>query len=259
MGICESSHDKKSINDKQNIIEKYKNNEEENSNNNETHHSSSSQKDNQNNINQKNNKEFPDLAKYERSFNNGGKKSEYSQFNKTPSVFSSGLTEEEVIIRGEINKNCKNKEEDFDNNSFKKLVKNNGGIIINNMDNRSNICSIRDENLMMDFEAISEIKSKHPISVNNQNIFTNLRASGRSLHLIKSAMSENNNNRITPNMQNNNYYKNLRDSFKINSSMQDNYAYLSIPKVDEPLPDIDEISTGSPLIIGGKRNSLISE
>ena len=69
----------------------------------------------------------PRLDRYERSF---GKKSETSQYNNTKSEFSSNLTEEEIIIKGEINKNCPNKEKDFDNNSFKKLIKNNGGIIL---------------------------------------------------------------------------------------------------------------------------------
>jgi hypothetical protein len=251
MGICESSHEKKSINDMPNP-EKKKNNEDENSNNKETHHSSSSQQYNNNSKEEINNgKECPHLAKYERSFNNGGKKSEYSQYNKAQSVFSSGLTEEEVIIRGEINKNCKNKEEDFDNNSFKKLVKNNGGIIINNKDNKSNIGNFKNNNLILDFgnEIISEIKSSHPLHVNKGNIFKSLRGSGVSHNLRKNVMSENNNNTINPNMQINKNHNSLRDSYKINVSMQDNYVYLSVPRVDEPLPDIDEISTESPLIL----------
>ena len=62
-------------------------------------------------------------------------------------------------------------------------------------------------------------------------------------------MSENNNNTINPNMQINKNHNSLRDSYKINVSMQDNYVYLSVPRVDEPLPDIDEISTESPLIL----------
>ena len=66
----------------------------------------------------------PELDKYDRSMFISGKKSEYSQFNnKTVSMFSAEKTEEEVIVKGEINKECKNKEEDFDNNSFKNLIK----------------------------------------------------------------------------------------------------------------------------------------
>ena len=75
-----------------------------------------------NTLNQKLEKnKCPELDKYERSMFISGKKSEYSQFNnKTVSAFSAEKTEEEVIVKGEINKECKNKEEDFDNNSFKK-------------------------------------------------------------------------------------------------------------------------------------------
>ena len=53
----------------------------------------------------------------------------------------------------------------------------------------------------------------------------------------------------------------LRLSNKINVSFHDNMpandALINIPKQDEPLPDIDELSTESPILI--LRNSIESE
>ena len=69
----------------------------------------------------------PKLEKYDRSL---ARKSETSQNFQTISEFSSKKSEGEIIIRGEINKECPNKEKDFNNNSFMKLVKNKGGIIL---------------------------------------------------------------------------------------------------------------------------------
>ena len=43
-------------------------------------------------------------------------------------------------------------------------------------------------------------------------------------------------------------------NFKIN---EDKLSYLNVPKTDEPLPDIDELSAQSPINLG--RNSLISQ
>lgn len=204
----------------------------------------------------------PELDKYERSMFISGKRSEYSHFNnKTTSIFSNGKTEEEVIIKGEINKDCKNKEEDFDNNSFKNLIKNNGGIVLKNDEISSYVSSSRGILPFFNIgnEAISEIKSKHTFPVyqiKNKGFTYDLRGSYRSinLNLIKNNMSENNKTNLT-------YDKNkLRDSNKINLTFNDNYpqidSFLNVPKTDEPLPDIDELSTESPLPIG--TNSLIS-
>ena len=270
MGVCESIHDdkKEALQTNQNS----KNQEEENSNNKETHPSTNSQNENKNSKNleiqeieeiQENKNKIPELAKYERSW----KKSEFSHINNTTSMFSSKVTEEEVIIRGEINKNCKNKEEDFDNNSFKKLVKNNGGIIINNGDKtsnfNSNICSSIAKEPTNDYrlgkENISEIKSFHsfPFMQINGNLITNLRGSGNTFDLIQRTKSEKNKNCLGQKKNDDIRNKNLRESNRINVSMQDNYQFLNVPKVDEPLPDFDELSTESPLFMG--RSSLISQ
>ena len=268
MGLCESSQEdkkvpileKQSLN-KANISQKL---EDENSINKETHPSSNSQIDNKSSKKQQEIKEneCPELAKYERSQICSRLRSEYSHINNTVSVFSAGQTEEEVIVKGEINKNCKNKEEDFDNNSFKKLVKNNGGIIIKDGDKSSNICSSQGKELIFDFgkETISEIKSKHsfPFRLINGNMITNLRGSGSTFDYLLNNMSETNKNLINSKKNNSNVaVKNLRESNRINISMQDNYQFLNVPKIDAPLPDIDELSNESPLLIG--RNSLISQ
>ena len=70
-------------------------------------------------------------------------------------------------------------------------------------------------------------------------------------------MSEANTNILQQKKKSNMAMKNLRDSYKINIPLQDTYQFLHVPKVDEPLPDIDELSTESPILIG--RNSLISQ
>ena len=131
MGICESANDDKNENNQSKIESKIIKNETsdisiiENDKNYNFKHDSKKTKNSEEP--RTNSNICPRLDRYERSF---GKKSETSQYNNTKSEFSSNLTEEEIIRKGEINKNCPNKENDFDNNSFKKLVKNKGGIIL---------------------------------------------------------------------------------------------------------------------------------
>ena len=185
-----------------------------------------------------------------------GKKSEYSQFNnKTVSAFSAEKTEEEVIVKGEINKECKNKEEDFDNNSFKNLIKNNGGIVIKNYDDLSSfVCSSSGIQPIFNIgnEAISEIKSKHTLPIYHfkyNGLLYELKDSNKNsnLNLIRYCKSENQKSILTFDKNN------LRQSNKINLTFNDEYpqvdSYLNIPKIDEPLPDIDELSTESPIPI----------
>ena len=268
MGICDSpkkdqiisgTDDKNSVNSDINQIP-----DDENSNNIDTHPSSNSQIDNKEKESSipeiENNK--PDLTKYDRSAFQSAKRSEYSNFTKTQSLFS-GITEEEVIIKGEINRNCQNKEEDFDNNSFKDLVKKNGGTVIKKGDKKNSICSNKEVNRLLKYgkENISEIKSKHtfPFRTINGNVYkNNLRASGSSLELIQNKMSENNNYyNKNKNKNNEPLYKNLRNSIKVDVSMQESNQFLNIPKIDEPLPDLDELSNGNPFTSGG--DSLISD
>jgi hypothetical protein len=268
MEICESTHHEKPLiseNQKTRSSE-YSGKIKENESSNQVNDSNSqTQKDNdqKNAVTQRTEgNKCPKLDIYDRSIFISGMKSEYSHFNnKTASVFSNGKTEEEVIIKGEINKDCKNKEEDFDNNSFKNLIKNNGGIVLKNDDMSSYACSSSGMKSYFNIgsEAISEIKSKHTFPaghIRNKGFTYDLRDSHRSinLNLIKNNMSENNKTNLTYNKTK------LRDSNKINLTFNDNYpqidSFLNVPKIDEPLPDIDELSTESPLPIG--RNSIVS-
>ena len=268
MGICESSHHEKPLisENQKTCSSEYsgKTKEKESSNQvNDSNSQNQKENDQKNAVTQRTEEnKCPKLDIYDRSKFISGMKSEYSHLNnKTASVFSNGKTEEEVIIKGEINKDCKNKEEDFDNNSFKNLIKNNGGIVLKNDDISSYACSSRGMQSFFNIgsEAISEIKSKHtfPVGHIKNKVFTcDLRNSHRSINmnLIKNNMSENNKTNLT-------YDKNkLRDSNKINIAFNDNYpqidSFLNVPKIDEPLPDIDELSTESPLPIG--RSSIIS-
>ena len=151
MGICESTHP---------VENKDKN--KKLSNNNENRYAEESIHSNYRGHNHSldiKNNNCPQLQRYERSLE---KKSEIIPCK---SEFSSKVTEEEIIIKGEINKECPNKEKDFDNNSFKMLVKDKGGIILNedvqsiegNNDRRTDNCPF------MDFgnENISEICSQN--------------------------------------------------------------------------------------------------
>jgi hypothetical protein len=210
----------------------------------------------------------PELDKYERSMFISGQRSEYSQYNKT-SMFSSGKTEEEVIIRGEINKEAKNLEEDFVNNSFKQLVKDNGGIIIKNneMSNLFGRESHRTNPLFdLENENISEIHSKDSRAVgsNSGALATNSMRSYKPESYLSSNLSKglffpgntsynNSGYRLNERSYNSKYNSlngtmnsKLKESSKINISMHESYprveSYLNIPKVDTPLPDIDELS-----------------
>jgi hypothetical protein len=261
MGVCESGHHHKTlIQENQNS---YPTKHIPNSNNEKLYEQMiDSKQKNQNEIGIKNisnqqigKNKCPDLDKYERSMFISGKKSEYSQFNnKTVSVFSVEKTEEEVIVKGEINKECKNKEEDFDNNSFKNLIKDNGGIVIKNDDLSSFVCSNSGIKpvFTVGSEAISEIKSKHTLPLYNFQYNDNkycLKNDNRSinLELIRNNLSENQKSILTYDK------KKLRESNKINLTFNDNCpqldSFLNIPKIDEPLPDIDELSTESPIPI----------
>lgn len=237
MGICESSKEKEKIkiknnpqeeiNNKNDIKNTSSNNDEDNLNGVETHPSSNDQE---------NEIKKPELCRYERD----NKKSEFSYKNGKIMSTISSQNEEEVIIRGEINKNVINKEADFFNKDFKNLVKKNGGIIINDNDKMSNVLSYQGINPALDIGKVSIISDFKSLNTNP----------------IKSVKNEN----LIQNIMNNNKNDNLRSSTKINVSFHDtairNDAFINIPKVDEPLPDVDELSNESPFLI---RDSLISK
>ena len=237
MGICESSKEKEKIkiktnpqeviDNKNDIKNISSNNDEDNLNGAETHPSSNDQE---------NEIKKPELCRYERD----NKKSEFSYKNGKIMSTISSQNEEEVIIRGEINKNVINKEADFVNKDFKNLVKKNGGIIINDNDKMSNVLSYQGINPTLDIGKVSIISDFKSLNTNP----------------IKPVKNEN----LIQNIMNNNKNDNLRSSTKINVSFHDtairNDAFINIPKVDEPLPDVDELSNESPFLI---RDSLISK
>ena len=222
--------------------------------------------------------EKPELMKYERSLCISGKKSEA---NTLTSVNSSGQSEEELIIRGEINKNAKNKEEDFANNSFKNEIKNHGGIVIKNDEMNNTLCDSQKTNTLTDagLENISEILSNTPSTIKNNSNMSISTIKGYNDNLVKTNKNNNNNNlerlingKSTQNyniMQNSGKYNNeklnisnnisginssgnssmiskLNQSNKINVSLHESSSrydsLLNVPKTDTPLPDIDELS-----------------
>ena len=139
MGICESANGGKSLANEEIVQKKspevdpndqtfdYKNDHEQ-SGVRPSIFSKSEKIENMNSLIQENKSNVkPELAKYDRSVYASGKSN--SVANKT-SLLSSGVSEQEIIIKGEINPESKNKDEDFVNSSFKQLVENKGGKII---------------------------------------------------------------------------------------------------------------------------------
>ena len=235
MGVCESSKEKsKNITQNKPVLEINNNklqkaivNDDDYLNRLETHTSSNSQE---------NEIKHPELARYSQD---NCKNSEISNPNnsKVISAFSS-QNEEEVIIKNEVNKQLINKDGDFDNIDLKNLVKKNGGIVIKDNDNMSNVLSYQGLNPAFDIGKINkqaEIKSMRTLPAKLSKI--------REQNLIQNGNDK------------------LRLSNKINVSFHDNIpandALINIPKQDEPLPDIDELSTESPILI--LRNSIESE
>lgn len=182
MGLCESLHHDKTISKEKYVERKqfekvdpndqtfdYKNVEQEESGLRPSIFNKSAKKSSIFQDNKTSNK--PELAKYDRSVFNSGKMSIEDNNNKT-SVFSSGVSEEEIIVRGEINKEAKNKDKDFINESFKKLIKNNGGIIIENSEMTNNNNESRKQSSLFDSgkENISEIRSGENIPIQSNGI-----------------------------------------------------------------------------------------
>lgn len=261
MGICESAHhgknlDKtvvrkisKEINKKDQTIE-YQNIDNEEI---EVGPSSSIQTDNNNKNNNTNtideeNKENkkPELVQYDREYSCYNNKT-----NKT-SYISSGKSEEEIIIRGEINKEAKNREEDFANNSFKKLIKKNGGIIIKNEDMNSALPESQTTNSLFDFgkETISEIRPKmdnntQGIISGKYNINGKLIPNG-NFHVKKNDIYNDGKKDKSSNNLNGINLNKLRESNRVNISLHESCprvdSFLYIPKIDLPPPDMDELS-----------------
>ena len=119
-----------------------------------------------------NSNKHPNLEKYEPSL---AKTSELNNSNFAKSEIISKSNGVEIIIRGKINSDCFNKENDFDNPSFMKLVKCNGGKILGKDKIDSN-CQ-KENGILYDFEKddISEIKSQSSLGEisNSKNTLLN--------------------------------------------------------------------------------------
>lgn len=105
----------------------------------------------------------PALNKYQRSLGNKS-----SQINKTKSESSTKNNEGEIIIKGEINKKCHNKEKDFNNRSFPKLVENNGGIIIKEKEKEEEKLNNNNPFIDLNKEKLSEIKTEESQDIDSQ-------------------------------------------------------------------------------------------
>ena len=178
MGVCESANNEKKGNVKNkdeeddeklnySEVSDFKIDQED-----ENKLKTSNKKEFQKSLNKKNNSiKCPKLDKYERSI---AKKSEASVIDYTKSEVSSKV-EEEIIIKGEINKECPNQEKDFNNKSFMKLVKNNGGIILSEEGQSTNgqSVNIRDKHKIgseIGKDNLSEIKSQISFPTNPKSL-----------------------------------------------------------------------------------------
>ena len=124
--------------------------------------------------------EKPELTKYEES--SSLQKLRNSLANQ--SCASSRKTDEEIIVQGKINLECQNKDEDFDNTSFKELVQKQGGIVIVNkdFDEMSNATSNKEKISEMHYSLKSnkkinviKLNNKNNNTVHMQNNFQNVR------------------------------------------------------------------------------------
>ena len=204
----------------------------------------------------KNDEKCPELIHYEQTTKNA----ELSKTQSKRISRLSSLKEQEVIIKGEVNQNVINKEEDFDNDDFKNLVKNNGGIVIQEDENINNNNTITNESLLQSFnlgkESISEIKSLKSNSVNKNIITSNVGSNKTSIKLTDNNSSKINNSNINQSNK-----ETIKNSSKVSISINNlskKESYIHIPKIDDPLPDIEEeVSTEIPLPL--MENSVVSE
>ena len=273
MGICESSHrksfskeiysyQKQEFNPNDQTMD-YKNISQEESGN---RPSFLNQSENKNSLVEEikaNNK--PELAKYDRSLLGSAKRSEYSHnnnINKT-SLFSSAHSEEELIIKGEINKDVISREKDFVNSSFKNEVENKGGKIIKDDDINNNINGSIKVNSIFNPGKENNTEIDNNTNVIKRNI-NNINNNNEIVYGIINGKYDQNGNLI-PNDNNIKYnerYNNekvninkniievnnniLKKSYKINISLHESCprieSFLNVPKTDQPPPNIDEIS-----------------
>lgn len=165
MGICESSGQKQKEQSLKTQEQKLKKIEEEQDNASFRSHPNKIISENER---QKKISSFnvpPKISNYERSV-------EKTEDNLQKTSSSKGEEDVEVIVRGKINKDNVYQAKEFDNASFAKEVKKEGGMFEEMMSNNPQKC----DKMSMEMENISEIKSRnsHYYSVNsvrnNQNL-----------------------------------------------------------------------------------------
>ena len=128
------------------------------------------------------------LQKYEPSL-------DMNTSNINKSEINSKSKEEEIIIKGEVNLNCQNKENDFDNKSFMNLIKSNGGIVLKeDTQNNNELIKQKEIGILYDFEKddISEIKSQSSFDEKSQskNLILSALNGKKNKSEIKSQMSK---------------------------------------------------------------------
>ena len=189
MGICESN-----LNTKRQNLKHFIKNKNQNINSPQKAHLKNNIKENQNKIysypanNIKNSKININLQKYEPSLDTNNS-------NIIQSDINSKSKEEEIIIKGKVNPNCQNKENEFDNESFMNLIKSKGGIVLKEEEiDKKEINNQKANGILLDFEKddISEIKSQSSFSIISQNKNTELNAiNGKKYkNELKSEMSK---------------------------------------------------------------------
>ena len=185
MGICESSFNIQRINkeDKQEDAE-HNNNYDKviplKNKVNDLKSSNFSQKYTHSNSKESTKKsEKPNLEKYKPSLD---KISELSNSNICKSGKSELVSKSNgnaLIIKGEINKKCQNNGNDFDNPNSMNLVKNNDGVVLNeNIDDKTDSNNKKENGILYDFEkdSISDIKSEYSLDENSNGKISLIRA-----------------------------------------------------------------------------------
>ena len=171
----------------------------------------------------------PQLAKYEPT--NSLQKLRNSNTNR--SCASSHMTDEEIIVQGEINLECQNKDEDFDNTSFKNLVQKEGGIVLVNRDfdtkskTTSNISDI-----YPGLDSTKVTNKTKTTNVTKKNILSKKSNFNKESNLVK----ENNVNKINPLTKEKNVSKDSNLTKKNNTN--------NIFCVGNNFPSVDNICHG---------------
>jgi len=174
-------------------------------------------------------KSRPNLINYEPT-----EKNSYNSLGKNKIKSANKHSEEEVIIKGELNPNCPNKEEDFNNYSFIKEIKKKGLI----KKNDKNSFYVKNRVRIDAKENISEMKSKYTVPdkvINKNSLLPNYQPSEN----ITNNINEINNQ----NIRNNNLRASNKIQIALNEDFDKNNQYMRVPMNDDPMPDLEDLST----------------